>query len=71
MVWGNEPQEDPPVLTTANILQHAIGKPIGQCSRGDEMRVAKILKRAGYVKSGERSGARGYGGRVWSRCENR
>lgn len=46
----DQPPAPPPPLTTANVLQHALGKPVGQWTRPDEMRVAKILTRAGYKK---------------------
>ena len=37
-------------FTTADVLEHALTKPVGQWTRADEMRVAKILTRAGYKK---------------------
>jgi putative DNA primase/helicase len=46
---GNtEPPKYPPPVTTANVLRYALEKPVGQWSRFDEMRVAKILKKAKY-----------------------
>lgn len=36
--------------TTGEVLHGALDKPVGQWTRGDEMRVAKILSRLGYVR---------------------
>jgi len=41
-------QTDP--FTTGRVLSKAVSKPEGQWNRGDEMRVAKILKAAGYER---------------------
>lgn len=37
-------------LTTADVIRLALKKDIGQWSRGDEMRIGKILRQAGYEK---------------------
>lgn len=50
-------------FTTADVLEHALGKPRGQWNRGDEMRVAAVLKRGGW-KSGKKPIGKG---RPWVR----
>jgi hypothetical protein len=38
------------VVTTAYLLVHGLEKPKGQWSRADEMRVAAIMRKAGWNK---------------------
>jgi hypothetical protein len=60
--WADS-QTDP--FTTGRVLDKALDKPSGQWNRGDEMRVSKILKMAGYEK-------RSHGddrAKKWSRVE--
>lgn len=35
-------------ITTPNILQYAVGKPLAQCGQADKIRVGRILRQAGY-----------------------
>jgi len=45
LMWAEKQLTD---FTTADVLEHAIQKVRAQRNRGDDMRVAKILKRAGW-----------------------
>lgn len=49
-------------LTTADVIRLALKKDIGQWSKGDEMRIGKILRQAGYEKTKPHRG-----GQVWKR----
>lgn len=49
-------------FTTADVLKEALGKPTGQWSRADEMRVARVVRQLGFVQFRVRSGVR-----VWRR----
>lgn len=50
-------------ISTANILEHAVGKNKGQWNRWDENRVGSIMRRAGFIKH------KGHGNipRIWRR----
>ncbi len=47
-------------ITTANCLVYAIGKPLGQCSHFDKIRVGKIFRQEGYAISKLHRGQRKY-----------
>lgn len=62
----NARMEFPQQVTTENVLQYAVGKPKGQWTRGDQMAVAAILKRHGWIRPESRSpDASGHRARVW------
>ncbi len=58
--WANSRLAE---FSTGEVLEHAVGKPRGQWSRGDEMRVASVLKRGDWIKK-KRSGKEA---RTWSK----
>lgn len=47
-----------PAVTTANILQHALGKDLKSWNRWDENRVGKIMRKAGWSAQRPHGGAR-------------
>ncbi len=55
---------EPGTLTTAYLLKQGLDKPKGQWTRVDEMRVAAIMRRAGWEKTQVRQGEKRV--RLWS-----
>ncbi len=51
--------------TPAEVLMGALGKSVGQLTRSDEMRVAKVLSRLGFVRDAEKSTRAGVRVRLW------
>lgn len=60
----NAARANPHLITTANVLEHAVKKPPGQWTKRDEMDVGSVLRRLGYERPANSRADDGEGHRV-------